>query len=408
MNVVAGQLRAMLRPNAGWWGVGAALGLTMLGIAAISTVAPESAALQGQRWLPIALVAMVLCLVPHPRAIGLSAYALLGVSIALLVFVLVPGVPGSIVPVRGGARSWIDLQLMMFQPSEMTKIAFVLALAWYLRYRDSYRTLKGLLVPFLLMFVPVGLILKEPDLGTALLFAPTLFAMLVAAGAKLRHLGMLVGLGVVAVTLNVAVIVVDPPYDQGLSSTRSYAWAHVLAPHQERRIAALIWPQRYTQGAAFQQIVATRLTGAGGVTGLGKARARDWVKYNALPEPHNDMIFAVIVSRWGLVGAVMVLGLYLLLFLSFIMAAARSKDPFARLACVGFAGMLLTQAAINIGVNVGLVPTTGITLPFISYGGSSLVATFAMVGLMVNFASRRATLLTRPSFEFDHADAIFQ
>src|SRR5690606_12253429 len=127
--------------------------------------APESADAQLMRQLPIAILAMVLCMLPHPRVVGRAAYPLLAFSLALLVFVILPFVPRTIVPRINGATAWINLGVMNFQPSELAKIAFFLALAWYLRYRDSYRTILGLLVPFIIMFVPVGLILKEPDLG---------------------------------------------------------------------------------------------------------------------------------------------------------------------------------------------------------------------------------------------------
>ncbi len=401
-------LGGLLRPHPGWLTLISTLLLTLIGFAAIHTIAPDEAASQWQRALPVALVGLTICLIPHPKTVGLTSYLLLALAIALLVFVLLPGVPRSIVPIRNGARSWIDLGVMTFQPSELSKIAFVLAMAWYLRFRESYRTLRGLLVPFVIMLVPVALILKEPDLGTALLFAPTLAVMLVAAGAKLRHLSMLVGLAVFAVALNVAVIAIDPPHLRQNAQGSPVAWLHVLKPHQEKRIAAMIWPERYQKEEAFQSIVARRLIGAGGVTGLGAERAGTLVRFNALPEAHNDMIFAVIVCRWGLVGGWTVIGLYLVLTGSFVLAAARVKEPFSRLACVGFAGMIFTQAALNIGVSLGLFPTTGVTLPLISDGGSSLLATYMMIGLVLNFASRRPAPLARPSFEFDHADAIFQ
>lgn len=394
------QVMLMLRPNPGWYGLLAALALTMLGVSAIATVDEGYAALQFERQLPIALVAMLLCMLPHPRAIGHFAYPLMVLSLAMLVFLILPGVPRSIVPIRNGAKAWVNLGVMMFQPSEMAKIAFVLALAWYLRYRDSYRTFIGLLIPFVLMFIPVGLILKEPDLGQALLFAPTLFAMLVAAGAKLRHLGSLVGLAGLAVGLTVAITLWAPDSMQ------------FLKPHQQMRIRSMIslaqGDSRYLAGAAYQQHKAMTLISAGGVAGYGEERARDIIEFNRLPFDHNDMIFAVIANRWGMLGAWALLGLYFVLILSFLLTAGKSKDPFARLSCVGFAGMILTQVVINVGMNIGLLPITGITLPFISYGGSSLLAMFCMVGLVLNFASRRPSLLARPSFEFDNADAVFQ
>ncbi|HEX7010832.1 MAG TPA: FtsW/RodA/SpoVE family cell cycle protein [Phycisphaeraceae bacterium] len=405
---ILAQLRLLMRPHPGWYGLAAAVMLTTLGVMAISTVdgvlnVPTGVALaQGRRWLPIALIAMSAAALPRPRLIGRAAWPLLTFALLLLVYVVIPGAPR--VPRINGTTAWIDLGVMNFQPSELGKVAFVLAMAWYLRYRESYRTLTGLLVPFAIMLIPVALILKEPDLGQAMVFAPTLFVMLVAAGARLRHIGSLLGIGLLAVALNVAVIYLDPPHDR-----RGGAWdyAHVLAPHQERRVAAMIWPDRYAKRDAFQPLVAQRLIGAGGLIGVGKERARTLVRFNRLPEPHNDMIFAVIVNRWGLLGGGAVLGLYLVLLSSFFLVAARSKDPFARLVCVGFGGMIFAQAMINIGVAVGLVPTTGITLPLVSYGGSSLVATFTMIGLMLNFACRRPVLVSRPSFEFDHADPAY-
>ncbi len=391
------QLRLLFRLHPGWYGLFAAILLTCIGVSAIHTIEPGYAVSQGKQWLPIALVVMLISIFPHPRLIGLASYPLLISTLLLLVFLLAPGVPRSVVPIRNGARAWINLHFMMLQPSELTKISFVLALAWYLRYRDSYRTLLGLLVPFIIMFIPVGLILKEPDLGTALLFAPTLFAVLIAAGAKLRHISTLLAIGFVLIAFNVSVIMFDLPQ-----------WMHVLKPHQEARIASMIWPEKYKDREAYQQTVANRLVSAGGVTGHGLERSQILIRYNALPHPHNDMIFTVITNRWGAAGGVAVVGLYLVMTSSFILVAAKTKDPFARLSCVGFAGMLFTQATINIGVNIGILPITGITLPFVSYGGSSLVATFAMIGLMLNFASRPPAIISRPSFEYDHADAIFQ
>lgn len=393
------RLRDLARAHAGWIALAAALGLTAVGVQAIATVEAGFAQRQAQ-WVPIALVGMALCLLPHPRVLGWVSYPLLAGLLVVLVLLLMPFVPRSIVPVRNGATSWVDLGFMSIQPSELTKIAFVMALAWYFRYRSSYRTLKGLVPPFLIMLVTVGLILKQPDLGTALLFAPTLFIMLIAAGAKLRHLGALTGLGGLAIASVVLITLYAPDGMQ------------LLQPHQQERIRSMLslaaGETRYLDDDAYQQSKAMTLVGAGQLTGYGHERAETILEYNHLPFDHNDMIFAVIANRWGLLGALGVMGLYFLMIASFLAVAARSKDPFARMCCVGFAGMIFTQTSINIGMTVGLLPITGITLPLISYGGSSLLATFLMVGLVINFASRRPTAMTRPSFEYDHADALFQ
>jgi cell division protein FtsW (lipid II flippase) len=400
------RLREILSPNAGWLALLSALALTGMGIAAISTteaydLAPRLAQAQTQ-WLVISMIVVALCVLPHPRNIGLVAYPMLLATLVLLLVIVLPVMPRWIVPVRNGARSWIDLKVMNFQPSELAKIVFVLATAWYLRHRENYRSLLGLSVPFVIMLIPVALILKQPDMGTAMMFVPALFAMLVAAGAKLRHLGSLVGIAVLVVGVNVVMIFALPP-DSSL---------HVLKKHQRARVVSMIslavGEDRMLQSDAYQQYKAMTLIGAGQWLGYGENRSGTIVRFNRLPEDHNDMVFAVIVNRWGFVGGMAVLGLYLTLFTAFVIAASRSKDPFVRLSIVGFAGMIFAQAAYNIGMNMGLLPITGITLPFISYGGSSLLMTYVMVGLLLNFASRRPAIITRPSFEYDNGDAIFQ
>ncbi|MEM9883933.1 MAG: FtsW/RodA/SpoVE family cell cycle protein, partial [Planctomycetota bacterium] len=262
--------RGLLRPNLGWVTLAAALALTAVGIAAVGTIEPGFAANQ-KRNLPIALLAMLVMLLPHPRVIGTLAYPAFGVALGLLVFVLLPFVPRSVVPVVNGARSWIDLKVMYFQPSEMAKVTFVLALAWYLRYRASHRSLAGLLPPFLFMLVPVGLIIVEPDLGQSLAFGPALLAVLVAAGARLRHLLSLLLLAVLVVAVNVAVVLYAPPSLQ------------LLKPHQQQRISSMIklasGDLSEVQDAAYQQHKAMVHSGAGGVIGHGPDRTATLFAY---------------------------------------------------------------------------------------------------------------------------------
>lgn len=379
--------RTLLHP--GWYALLGAVTATGMGIAAVDTVASGFATRQ-MRWAVLSLLALVLCLLPRPRFITRMAYPMMAVAMGALLITVLPGVPRSLVPVRNGATCWIDLKVMSVQPAELVKLTFVLAMAVYLSNRTSYRSIRGLLITFALMAVPVAILLKQPDLGTALLFGPTLLAMLLAAGAKLRHLGALAAIGVLAIVVNVMIIALDAPQ-----------WMHVLKPHQEARIASMIWPERYQKTAAFQQNVALNLVGSGQLIGYGKEQTRTLVNFNGLPEPHNDMIFAVITNRWGLVGALAILAIFQVIVGSILLVAVRTRDPVARLTCVGFAGLLLTQVAINVGVCIGLVPVTGLTLPFISYGGSSLMMSFAMIGLVINFASQRPALISRPSFEFD-------
>jgi cell division protein FtsW (lipid II flippase) len=400
LTAVTRRLREALRPNPAWIALAAALGLCAMGIGAIAISSHPDQAADQSRWLLISFGVLLATMLPHPRTISLLTWPLLALIVALLVVLIVPGVPSTLVHPRNGAKCWINFYFMDFQPSEIAKILFVLALARYMRYRENYRTLVGLLVPFVIMFVPIMLILGQPDMGTALLFLPALFVVLIAAGARMAHIWTLIGLAVLFVVLNVVIVMTFPDELQ------------ILKPHQRDRIVSMISLARnedqYTLSTAFQQDTAKNLVGAGGVTGYGQADAGTLVRLNKLPEDHNDMVFAIIVNRWGLLGGMAVLGCYLLLILSFLIVASRSKDPFVRLSVVGFAGLIGAQAAVNIAMNIGLAPIIGITLPFVSYGGSSLLASFMMLGLVMNFASRRPQMLARPSFEFDNADAVFQ
>jgi cell division protein FtsW (lipid II flippase) len=387
--------------HAGWLTLASALGLCAVGIHCIDLARPGSgawfASAAGRQtiFVMVGLVAGGLCVIPHYRRFAPLAWPIMGVVLGLLVFVLVPFVPESIVAPRNGSRRWINVGITDFQPSEIAKIAFVLACAAYLRYRDNYRRLIGLVPPALIAFAPMLLILIEPDLGTALLFIPALVAMLVAAGAKMRHLittgllGLSFG-GVVAVLS--LIFAVQGKYP-------------LLRPHQVERIQAVAdrikGDERYSDDRGFQGRQAMTLIGAGGMTGHSFEKSSNLVRYSALPEAHNDMIFAVVVNRFGLIGAVGVLGLYFLFFVSSLMVAATCKDPFGRLLVVGLAAMIVTQLAINVGMNIGLMPITGMTLPFVSAGGSSLVAGFISVGLICNVAMRRPPLLWRKSFEYD-------
>lgn len=391
----------LMQQQAGWFALLAAVGLTVIGITAIATVdRGEGHAADQARWLAVALGVMLLCILPHPRHFTHAAVPLAVLLTLVLVMQITPGMPRSIVPVINGTRRWINLRVMNVQTSELAKIVYLLALAAYLRHRTHYRTFRGLLVPFVIMFVPITLILMQPDLGTAMLFMPALLAMLLVAGARLRHLAAIVGLGLAVVALNIVAIFTLPDNMQLL---REYQRNRIIATISQAR-----GDNRYQQDVGFQQHKSIMLVGAGGLAGLGEQQAATLIGFNRLPEDHNDMIFTVIVNRWGLVGAVAVTGLYGLLIAAMMRVAARNKDGFARVVIVGFAAILLAQTFVNIGMAVGLLPIIGTTLPFISYGGSSLLASYAMIGLTLNFAAQRPAIIQRPAFEFEHADALFQ
>lgn len=405
-------LKSLTRPrvshtHAGWAVLIATIGLVLLGVHCIglaqSDEGPWRRSLAGRQTvlLFIGLAAGTMVAIPHYRLyLRLAWPALVGV-VGLLVFLVLPFVPEAIVTPRNGARCWINLGFTDLQPSELGKIAYVLVLAWYLRNRSNYRTLAGLVPPALISMIPMGLILLQPDLGTAMLFIPTLVAMLVAAGAKMRHMLGACGLG-----LACALVVI------GISLALAQRGAYpLLRPYQVDRIAAVLdrvkGDERQLDARGFQGRQAMVVAGAGGVLGQPQARSRALIAYSGLPERHNDMIFAVLVNRFGLLGGVGALGLYLLWIFGALAVAASCKEPFGRLVVVGLAAMVATQMTINVGMNVGLLPITGITLPFVSYGGSSLVAGCVMVGLIFNVAMRRPPYLWRKSFEYDQGHGAF-
>ncbi len=328
---------------------------------------------------------LFLMLVPSYRRVGQYAhrfYCLVVLMLVLLVLDRYVDLP--LIPVKRDVRRWIDLGPFSIQPSEFMKVALILALAYYLRYRKSYRTWLGLIPPFLLTLVPMVLILKQPDLGTLLMLLPVLFVMLFVAGARLRHLVTIVLLG---------------------CATLPAFYFFGMRDYQRDRIRVLFrqntkdetWHMK--QGYQLRQSLIA--LGAGGLTGEGYGQGA-FVRYGLLPEEHNDFIFAVIGNQWGLLGCVVVIVAYVVIIICGLEVAMVTNDPFGRLLAVGVVVMIVVQALLNICMNLGLAPITGMTLPFVSFGGSSLWANFLALGLLVNVAQRRPMLIAHPPFE--HAD----
>lgn len=314
-------------------------------------------------WIVMAVPAMLLAAVVPCRLFRQHAYAWLAFSIVLLAIVFV-------FPAKWGSRRWIPLGLMNFQPSELAKLAWIMALARYLMHPQSSDHLSGLVVPCLLTLLPMGLILVEPDLGSSLLFVPVLAAMLFTAGAKPKHLMLVACLAVV----------VSP-----------FLWLGINA-EQKSRITALFLQHDggpTPTGDGYHLHQSKQVLALGGVLGsqLSGTAVDDPLAYH-LPACRTDFVICMIGERWGLAGTLAVLGLYLLLFARGFAAAAGTRDPFGRLLAVGIVTLLAAQTMINVGMTVGLVPITGVTLPFLSYGGSSLLFTSVALGLVINIATR--------------------
>jgi rod shape determining protein RodA len=393
----------------------AMLALMAVGIVAIraSERAEGTAGLASRQMLfaVAALVVFAVCaLVPYQR-FGRLAYPLFAVSLLLLVVVFF------LRPVRGSYR-WIDLGVIKVQPSELAKLALIVLLAWYLRLGDHYRKLSGLTLPFVLTLVPMVLILREPDLGTALLFLPTLYVMLFLAGAKLRHLLGIVLVGTVLMLAPLPRTVgpdVDPAelrdraslayWTQTLGQQRvlvSAAPLTVMKHHQVRRIVGWLRQSdpEVLQGHGYHLHHSKVVLGSGMATGRG-----DWAEgetyFRMLPDDHTDFIFSVIGGQWGFLGCAGVLALYVVMLVFGIEIAATTYDPFGRLLAAGVLGLMVSQIVINVGMTVGLMPITGMTLPMVSYGGTSLLVNAAAMGLLVNVGQRRPIYLSRRPFEHD-------
>jgi cell division protein FtsW (lipid II flippase) len=290
-----------------------------------------------------------------------------------------------------GVCAWINFGPISLEPAELMKLSFVLLLARYLRYRNNYRALPGLIPPFLLALVPLVLILKQPDLGMAMLFLPVLFTMLFVAGAKIKHLSLIVGAGLLFAPLVWFCGAKQMPVLRH--------FPEIIKPYQRERMRAFLDADNPAerQVKAYQTYRAMVAFASGGMSGkgFGVIPVGQFV-----PEAHNDMIFALIGEQFGFFGAAVMLAAYLVLFAAGVEISAATREPFGRLIAIGIIAMLACQSFINLMVCTGLFPVTGITLPFVSYGGSSMVASFMAAGLLLNVGQNRPLVMARESFEF--------
>jgi len=318
-------------------------------------------------WVAISAIVMAgSAAVPYRQLRG-WAYPALLLALVLLVLVL-------LMPARNGSRSWFALGPFTFQPSEFAKLACVLAISRYLVSTRRAGSLRGLFVPLLMTLPVVVLVLREPDLGTATIFLPMLFAMLYASGARTWHLAAVVLAGAISLP---------------------FLWTE-LSAEQRSRITA-VFRQRDggapAKGDDYHLHQSKQVIALGGVWGsdLAGMPLAESEAYH-LPAARTDFVFCLVAERWGIAGAAGVLIAYFILIAGTLRIGTATDDPFGRLICVGIATWLGAQVVINTGMTVGLVPITGITLPLLSYGGSSMVATCAAIGLVVNVA-------IRPGFE---------
>jgi rod shape determining protein RodA len=315
-------------------------------------------------WVVVAAPVMLVTALVDYRRLRRFIPVFYGGTILLLVAVLVVG------STRNSAQAWFAFGSFQLQPSEPAKVVLVLTLASYLATHRHRLDVRRLAISLILAGVPMGLILLQPDLGTMLVFVAVTLALLTVAGVRARYL---IGLLALGVALSAAVLTSD-----------------MLADYQRDRLRVFISDDvsDAAQAEAFNLEQSKIAIGLGGLTGQGYG-AGFQTQNDLVPEQQTDFIFTVVGEELGFVGAVAVLGLFAVLTLRVLRAAKLARDDFGSLLCVGVLAMIVFQVFQNVGMTMGIVPITGIPLPFVSYGGSSLLTTCAAMGMVLNVRMHR-------------------
>ena len=290
-----------------------------------------------------------------------KANIILGICFLLLILVLIPGI-GSI---RNGSRSWFGIGPFGIQPSEFIKLALIIFTSKYLvnsnKFLKSYK--KGVIPILGIACLAFGLIMLQPDLGTGLVLMVSIIALLFIAGVNMKFFYILGVIGVIGVVILIA-----------------------IAPYRMDRITSFLDPWSDPLGTGFHIIQSLYEIGPGGLLGTGFLNSRQ--KHFYLPEPQTDFIFSIICEEFGVVGALLIAFLFFLLLYFGVKIALKSNDLFAKYLAFGLVFQMLFQALMNLAVVIGLIPVTGVTLPFLSYGGSSLLISLLSIGILLNIAKK--------------------
>ena len=357
-----------------WLLVAAMLTIVGIGLAMIYSTTyvrlPDGSGRPGREFLTqiyalgLGGIALLVCLMIDYRKLAEHSLLIYGVLLAMLVFVLVSG------DSAGGAQRWIQFGRFKLQPSEFARMTLALILAMYFgENRRGARTPGDILIACLFAAVPFLLIAKQPDLGTAMTLIPVGFGIAYLAGLRLRLIG---------IALGVAILLAP------------FAWNFALKDYQKSRIVIFLDPEQDPRGAGYQPIQARVSVGSGGLTGKGFMQGTQG-QYKFLPVAHNDFIFSVLAEEHGFLGVLGALGLYLFVILRSLEAARMAKDRIGAYLVGGLICGFSFQVIYNITMSAGLAPVKGLTLPLMSYGGSSMIATLAAFGLILNVRMRRFT-----------------
>jgi rod shape determining protein RodA len=343
------------------------LALTFIGVAFIysaTAINPEvSYATRQLMWLALGMTLMAIAFMGGYKIFIDTAYIFYILSLILLLAVWTVGVE------KSGAQRWLELGIFQLQPSEVCKIATILALAKFLgSHKAKHSQFIAVAVAFGIVILPLVLILMQPDLGTALIFVPVLFCILFVWGCQLRYLLV--------------------PFFLVILST-PLIWNFILRDYQKRRLLVFINPNIDPLGSGYTAIQSKIAVGSGQLFGKGWLEGtQNQLKF--LPEHHTDFIFSVIGEEWGFIGALVIVGLFMVFLWKAIDMMHVTTDVSAKLLTCGIVSIFFFHVVVNIGMTVGLMPITGLPLPFLSYGGSSLLTSFFCVGLLLSVYKERS------------------
>lgn len=281
-------------------------------------------------------------------------------SFILLILVLIPGIG----VIRNGSRSWFGIGSFGIQPSEAMKLAIIIFTAKYLNdHKKAYKSFKNIIPVLLIMALSFSLIMLQPDFGTGVILVMSVIALLFIAGVNMKYFYIFAVTGAIG-----AVILI------------------LIAPYRLERITSFLNPWSDPLGTGFQIIQSLYAIGPGGLLGFGFLQSRQ--KHFYLPEPQTDFIFSIICEEFGIIGALTVIFLFAILITIIIKLALEQKDLFKKYVIFGLGFQIIFQTILNLSVVIGLIPVTGVTLPFISYGGSSLLITIISIGIILNLSKK--------------------
>lgn len=312
-------------------------------------------------WFILGMFGLVTAVLINYRTLARFAYPIFGVLLVLLLLVEVIGKVGF------GAQRWIRLGAWSLQPSEFMKLALIIVLARYFEdHKERLGELRLLVVPAVVAVVPMGLILGQPDLGTAALLGLVTLSMLLLVGLRFKHVLFLALAG---------------------AAFTPVLWSF-LKGYQRQRLLSFFYPQLDPLGAGYHITQSKIAVGSGELLGKG-LKAASQSQLNFLPANHTDFIFAVLAEQWGFIGCLVILVLYCFLVTRGLQIASEAKDLFGALMAFGVMAMIMVQFVVNVGMVLGVMPVVGVPLPLLSYGGSSLLVTCVGIGLVINVHMRR-------------------